>query len=289
MGSEMTTTGGSEFDDAGFRAALARAQVAIAETEDIGAARDLLAQADALRAAVRSVGESQEMQNAAAELKLRAARRVGEFLLTMREEARSGPGPQERYAVPEGLTKDMAARFRKLARVEGAKFENYIAMGHRLGAEITLNGVLRFAPRVPGSRGFSHSEEAREKAMHLRGEQWTQAQIAEFLSVSPSTVAYWLDVNYRRDMLDRKKKSRDARKDKAMRRRAAALRKAGDPLGEVEPLLRRAAEQLQAAVDSSEGAEQDRRQSLFPLVYGLEDALRKVMQGSRVRAKGSQR
>jgi hypothetical protein len=259
--------------------AIESARGLIEQTDDIGVARGAVAQADGWKSLLRSIGESQEKQNACAELKLRAIRRVGELLLEMREPS-EGNGPKDRFVTPEGMRVDTASRWRSIGAADADAFEEYIQSCKLLNTEMTYSGLRRFLPHSDRGRGFAYGSEVRDRAATLRGEGLSYTQIAELLTVSPSTIKYWLDVKYRGERLQRKTTHGERRKREATKRQAAKLRRAGDPLGELEPHLRKAAEALQNAVDAADNPdEQHRRSSLFPLVYGLEDALRMVMQG----------
>lgn len=143
-----------QFDEA--RRALAKA-TAIDEVKDI---RD---KAEALRAYVRQQGESLEMQNQCAEIKLRAERRAGE-LLRETEKAKGSRGqlsgrnssggstvlPPESKAptLKEiGITKTQSSRWQQAASLPEETFEQHIAEKKAKKEELTSAGVRRLVKK----------------------------------------------------------------------------------------------------------------------------------------------
>lgn len=113
----------------------------LARCERIDEAIDLRARA----AAVQSyLGKRTEEAMNAAELKLRAERRIGE-LLEPDKEKRTRRSRGERL-LPDGLSRDQSAKWQDVARVPEPKFEAYIAECRAGGREITTAGVLRLLP-----------------------------------------------------------------------------------------------------------------------------------------------
>lgn len=281
-GREIATT-----DTADVAAAIGRAVAALAAMDEIEDVRQVVGQAEGWQHLFQRIGETQERQNACAELKLRAIRRAGEILSTLREPgAKMGQG---RYVVPDGMNPDMAMRWRKAAAVPDDEFQRYIDRGKSNGTDLSVMGLLRYVPKQEGTRGFAYDDATKDRARELRDEGLNYAQIADALGIrSQTTVKLWLDARYRERhgaalRVQKRRRSRAA-SAKARQRLAGDLRRAGDPLGEVEPHLRRLLAALQTAADATDvPSERARRDDLFGFAYALEDALGRVMRGHTAR------
>lgn len=98
-----------------------------------------------LQAEVKAQRLSDEAARAAAELKLRAERRLGEMLA---EVVQHGGNASSRGANLDdlGINKDESSRWQKLARVPRHDFESYFATAAAERLEVTQAGALRLAP-----------------------------------------------------------------------------------------------------------------------------------------------
>lgn len=240
-----------------------RQQIEAAHSVDV--IREAIAQAEGWQSLLKSIGESQEKQNACAELKLRAIRRAGQLLTAKDAEGK--------FVTPDGMASWQASRYRTIGQAAEGFFESYIAESRRLGNDMTVSGLLRFLPKY-GQTGTRYSDEVRGEVLRLAGAGKNSRQISELTGVSTASVKNWI--------ADNRGTRPPSRRPKELRKKAAELRRSGDPLGEVEPHLRKMIAALQDAVDTAErGPEREIRGSLFPLAYRVEDGLRRVMQGKR--------
>lgn len=255
----------------------------IEETDDFEVAKGVVAEAEGWKALLRQIGESEAKQNACAELKLRAIRRAGQLMIKMREPNPSR-GEYERYVLPDAMQPQTASQWRSIGRADEGVFEEYLA----LADEPTYAGLLRAIPKRREGRPPVYGKEIRERAIKLRDEGRSLNQIAELLGVSVQSVLNWTTPGRMDARSDRRRKAAREKRREDIGRLATSLKKAGDPLGEVAPHLRRVADALQVAVDRAEGpSEKARREMLFSFIYAAEDALRNVMQGNSPRAPHS--
>src|SRR4051812_11665131 len=109
-------------------ARLEAAARSLAEVRDVPEAKDIRDRAQAIQHYLRQQGYSLAAQNDAAELKLRAERRLGELLA-----ATVRPGnPQLSHdatigRLPAGITRTQSSRWQAVASVPGPVFERHVA------------------------------------------------------------------------------------------------------------------------------------------------------------------
>lgn len=134
------------------------ARTALAEARSVDEVKDIRDKAEALRSYARQAGDI-EMQNWAAEIKVRAERRAGEFLLEIdREQGLRRPtnttsiqrgsklaGEIERVGIGRGT----AVRWQQIARIPQSVFEPHIACATAERRELTSAGVRKLAKRAP--------------------------------------------------------------------------------------------------------------------------------------------
>lgn len=130
------------------------ARTALAEARSIDEVKAVRDKAEALRLYARQAGESLEMQNDIAEIKLRAERRAGELLRDMPKAVASGSNQHEerlRDATEPptladlGIEKTQSHRWQAIADVPEPVFEQHIETVKARGDELTSAGVLRIA------------------------------------------------------------------------------------------------------------------------------------------------
>lgn len=97
---------------------------------------------------------SLKAQNHAAELKLRAERRLGE-LLTEMDMHPPGPEPVQSHGVTEppklsemGVSKMQSSRWQLESSVPEARFEDYVTQTNNANDELTSVGLQRFAQSI---------------------------------------------------------------------------------------------------------------------------------------------
>lgn len=130
------------------------ARRALAVARSIDEVKDVRDRAEALRLYARQAGESLEMQNDIAEIKLRAERRAGE-LLQKREPNRGGRPSENPLHDASGLcppplsdlgiSHTQSHRWQAMAEVPESVFEQHIESVKARGDELTSAGVLRIA------------------------------------------------------------------------------------------------------------------------------------------------
>jgi hypothetical protein len=134
------------------------ARAALAKAHTFDEVKEIRDKASALAAYVRQAGESLEMQNQCAEIKLRAERRAGEMLREMElskgaaEEGwktRSHDETASASTAPTlsglGISKSQSSRWQTLAALPAETFEAHIAETKGRGEELTTAGALRVA------------------------------------------------------------------------------------------------------------------------------------------------
>jgi phage N-6-adenine-methyltransferase len=142
-----------------------RALEAANSIDEIKRVRD---QAEALRLYVKQQGESHEMQNDIAEIKLRAERRAGELLREMdRAQGKRDNGTSyqdgtksfEQALAEHDIAKMTAYRWQTEAAIPEPAFEQYIAEQKSDGQELTSAGLYRLGRQLRnnGKPHVSHS------------------------------------------------------------------------------------------------------------------------------------
>jgi hypothetical protein len=129
--------------------------------EEIKSIRD---KAEAARNYVKAAKLGLELQNCAAELKLRAERKAGGLLRSLR--LRGGDRKSKRHAAPLklddlGISRDQSKRWQHIASVTDAEFVGYLKSTVEQGREITSAGLLRIAVKgqsVPRSTPSSFTQ-----------------------------------------------------------------------------------------------------------------------------------
>jgi len=134
-------------------AALAEAGRTLAKVRSIGAVKEIHDAAEAQIAAAKRAGLPREVQNALAELSLRAARRGGELLaetpLSYGGRPRKDIASTHAKTLRElGLNKNQSSRWRRLATIPVELFEGHLAESRRLGKAPSAAKLLRLAAEL---------------------------------------------------------------------------------------------------------------------------------------------
>lgn len=131
------------------------ARRAIAEAKTIDEVKTIRDKAEAVRVYYRQIGETLEVQNDVAEIKIRAERRAGELL---REMADNG----ERVTQSEGynrmasnnttpilsdlgITRDQSSNWQRIAAIPEPVFEQHVQQTKAAGQELTSAATIRLA------------------------------------------------------------------------------------------------------------------------------------------------
>lgn len=147
---------------------------AIEEARTIDEIKDVRDKAEALRLYSKQAGETLEVQNAIAEIKIRAERKAGDLLDEME---RSTVGDNQHTAgsntvlLPNkptladiGITKTQSSRWQKVASMPEKEFEEHVHETTKAGKELTTAGVLK---KVKKKKQEKRQEEKQEQAQDL--------------------------------------------------------------------------------------------------------------------------
>ena len=130
-----------------------RALVAAKSLPDIKALRD---KAEAARAYAKAANMGLELQNQAAEFKLRAERKAGMQLAKMRLRGgdRKSTRSTQRLSLDDlGISPSQSKRWQLVATLSKREFEQYVAHKRSAKEEITLADALRLARAKKGAPG----------------------------------------------------------------------------------------------------------------------------------------
>lgn len=135
-----------------------RARLELQKAKTIDEVRAVLDAAERLRLYLRQVDESLEMQNDAAEIKLRAERRAGEMLKEgaekgSRDQGKGGNRKSQSHDVTVkpatldeiGISKMQSSRWQAIASIPESEFEQAIQETKEAGGELTEAEMLRVA------------------------------------------------------------------------------------------------------------------------------------------------
>jgi N6-adenosine-specific RNA methylase IME4 len=147
-------------------------KMALQKAASVDEAKGIRDRAEALRIYAKQSGQSLEVLNRCAEIKLSAERRAGEILLDM-EKNKGARGKGVRFrdeSAPTlaelGISQVQSHRWQKIAGIPLREFEGFIRERKREGIELTSVSVLRLANEL--SRRASGIPEDREMDRLLR-------------------------------------------------------------------------------------------------------------------------
>jgi hypothetical protein len=136
-------------------ALLDRAGQALAQAQSLDEIKDIRDKAEAVRKYAQSASLGLDVQNRAAELKLRAERQAGKLLseLTLRGGDRRSKHHDDRLKLDHlGISRNQSTRWQAQARVPEKIFRKHIRETCDAGRELTSAGLIRLAKRLSGSR-----------------------------------------------------------------------------------------------------------------------------------------
>lgn len=149
-------------------AVLSRASVALSQAKTLAEVKGIRDKAEAARCYAKSAVLGLQIQNHAAELKLRAERRAGEILSQMELSHGGRPGKnrsQDATGLAElGVNKSQSSRWQREAQVPIELFERYLALANSSGREVTTQGVLRLAAVVRKRTTVDHGASLKGRA-----------------------------------------------------------------------------------------------------------------------------
>ena len=115
--------------------------------------KEIRDKAEALRAYAKQAGESLEMQNQCAEIKIRAERRAGELIPEQITIGRPEKGSHDVTLKDMGIEKMQSHRWQAIASVPEEKFEEHIATTKADKKELTSISVYRLAKKEEQKAG----------------------------------------------------------------------------------------------------------------------------------------
>ena len=122
--------------------------------------------AEAVRKYAQSASLGLDVQNRAAEVKLRAERQAGKLLsqLMLRGGDRRSKGHSDRLKLDDlGLTSNQSKRWQLQARIPENLFRDHITQTCKDGKELTSAGLMRLAKRLEGGSSSSQRPSERQE------------------------------------------------------------------------------------------------------------------------------
>lgn len=183
---------------------LTQAQQALAKLTTVEDVKEVRDRAEALRIYVRRSKKGIEMQNQAAEVKLRAERRGGEILREMKEngwrDAGHGGDRKSRYSDATvtlddlGLTKSESSRWQQIATMPADAFERQIADAKRERLELTTKSMMDLYKQIR----LADQRAARSRAYAERAERFSAGETVgqvEIYNADARTLAQYVAPN----------------------------------------------------------------------------------------------
>jgi hypothetical protein len=151
---------------------LETARQQLAQARDMDTVLNIRDQAAAIAHYMKVHAEGMHAQNAAAELKLRAERRLGELLAdTVVPRGNHAQGVNgSSSSLPESVSKGQSHRWQQLARIPAATFEQHVSTTLASDKELTTAGALKLASKPV------------EKEKRLLTESEAKAAFGEYVS-----------------------------------------------------------------------------------------------------------
>lgn len=125
----------------------------LAETRSLKEVKAVRDKAEAARHYARGAALGLNIQNQAAELKLRAERRAGELLsdiVVHGGNRRSNSHDDNLKLADLGIDHNQSSRWQRVAAIPEAMFRKYVAETNSVGKEITTQGLLRLGRAING-------------------------------------------------------------------------------------------------------------------------------------------
>jgi N6-adenosine-specific RNA methylase IME4 len=127
---------------------LEQAKALLAQASSVDEVKDVRDRAEALRMYAKQAGLGLDMQNQAAEVKLRAERRAGELLAEMPKHNGDPRSHDVTRLSDLGIQKMESSRWQRIASLPEAAFESYIGMALEARREVTTSGALKLAKQT---------------------------------------------------------------------------------------------------------------------------------------------
>lgn len=138
------------------------ARNAIAKANSIDEIKDIRDKAEALRQYAKQAGETLEVQNSVAEIKIRAERKAGEILKEMDRAKQGRPHnkptmtvgyssvdqPAKIKLADVGISHNQSSRWQQVAAISEEEFEEHIATTKAANKELTSAGTQKLAKKI---------------------------------------------------------------------------------------------------------------------------------------------
>jgi len=166
-------------------AVLDQATRILAEAKSLDEIKAIRDKAEAARTYVKAAKLGLELQNRAAEVKLRAERKAGGLLRSLK--LRGGDRKSKRQAASLKLqdldiSRDQSKRWQQIASVPEAEFTNYLKDRTDHGREITSAGLLRIAGKGRGTPRTSQSSSCSESDSGHVGNRAAEELLEELMN-----------------------------------------------------------------------------------------------------------
>ena len=141
-----------------------KAKLALIAAKTLDDVLEIRDQAEAYRVYVKAAKQGHQAANAAAEIKLRAERKAGEFLATREMAKNQKKKPAGDIVSPAetldelGVSKKQSSRWQQEAEIPEEKFEQYIDDRNKNEAEITQSGLLKLGSKCHVANNSGENE-----------------------------------------------------------------------------------------------------------------------------------
>jgi hypothetical protein len=135
---------------------ISQATKALAEAKTLDEIKKVRDRAEAVRHYARSASLGLDLQNQAAEIKLRAERKAGTVLadLTLRGgDRKSKSQPESLILADLGISRNQSSRWQQMAAVPEAQFQRYLEETNAANKELSAAGLRRLASRLGVAEG----------------------------------------------------------------------------------------------------------------------------------------
>jgi len=144
---------------------LQKAQTALAKANTLPEILEIRNQSETIRQYIKRIGESLELQNTAAEIKLRAERKAGE---TLAKTLKRGGDPKSHDVtlLDLGVSKMQSSRWQAIANVPTGSFEDHVRL-MKQGKELTSSSVLSLSKELLlAKKREDHRKSAEKMSSH---------------------------------------------------------------------------------------------------------------------------
>ena len=160
---------------------------ALAEARGLDEIKSIRDKAEAVRKYAQSASLGLDVQNRAAEVKLRAERQAGKLLsqMVLRGGDRRSKSHRERLKLDDlGLTSNQSKRWQLQARVPEDIFREYVKQTREECRELTSAGVMRLAKRLNGESTCRNDQAVGSSEHGNNGRRFNGARLASHRSAT---------------------------------------------------------------------------------------------------------